>query len=419
MTDTRRDLRAPIALKIRYKSASVDEFAEQYAADISRGGVFIKTKTPLDVGTLLKFELQLADETGIVAGVGRVVWIRKLEDAYEDHPAGMGIKFVKMDGQSRSFVEELVEKRGEKGGRFEAGSADVTPEKGLSLSGDGAPDPEDRSDLRKTSELLASAIAEAGVGGETASEALAEGEKAYRKSQETLGDARAATEGAASPASPAPAKPSKAVPIAAAAGVLALLGGGAYFVFGGEPAPATHAAALEAEPAPVEAAPAVHEPDPEPELAAADEAAEEVVPEPEPEPVPPYRLTIVTEPAGAKVTVGDQEVISPAEIGYDERPKGMDVAVVLAGYRSHYQRIRPSAYVEGPDGNFTAKLEITLKPRAGGEAAEGDVAPARPAAAAPSEAAEAGEATAKPEPKAEPEAPKAPEPKPAAPAGDD
>ena len=37
MADTRKDKRAPISLKVRFKSATLDEFIEQYSGDISRG----------------------------------------------------------------------------------------------------------------------------------------------------------------------------------------------------------------------------------------------------------------------------------------------------------------------------------------------------------------------------------------------
>jgi uncharacterized protein (TIGR02266 family) len=386
MNETRRDHRAPIALKIRYKSASVDEFVEHYAADISRGGVFIKSKTPLDVGTLLKFELQLKDETELVAGVGRVVWIRKLEDAFEDHPAGMGIKFVKMDGQSRSFVEELVAKRGPSIGRFDEGSADVTPEKGLKIPpGEPAPvAPEDRSDLRNTSELLASAIAEAGVGGETASEALEQGEKAFRKSQEVTGkfsqSAATGSSGGAAITQGEAQKKGAALPLVATIVVLTLAGG-AYLVFGrggAEPQ-----ADVDGRPAPIEARPAAHVAEPEPAEPEVDEpeAAEPSPEEAAPEPARgAYRVIVTTDPSGAKVKIGDQEATSPAEVTFDEQPSTMDVGAMLPGYRPSYIRLRPSAYRE-VDGSFEARVTLTLKPKSSG-APEGDEqsdsAPAEP-----------------------------------------
>ena len=45
--DTRKDRRVKIvSLNVRYKSATVDEFIENHAHDVSRGGIFIKTGNP-------------------------------------------------------------------------------------------------------------------------------------------------------------------------------------------------------------------------------------------------------------------------------------------------------------------------------------------------------------------------------------
>ena len=71
--DTRKDKRAPVSLKVRFKSATLDEFMEQYAKDISRGGVFIKSKQPMPIGTLLKFEIQLKDKSPLIHSMDRVV----------------------------------------------------------------------------------------------------------------------------------------------------------------------------------------------------------------------------------------------------------------------------------------------------------------------------------------------------------
>ena len=41
--DTRKDRRVKIvSLNVRYKSATVDEFIDNHAHDVSKGGVFIK-----------------------------------------------------------------------------------------------------------------------------------------------------------------------------------------------------------------------------------------------------------------------------------------------------------------------------------------------------------------------------------------
>jgi len=109
--DTRRDKRTPIALKVRFKSATVSEFIDHYSSDISKGGIFIKSKSPMPVGTLLKFEFQLRDNSPLIQGVGRVVWKRDDDNARPDLPPGMGIKFIKMDERSRQIVNRIVSGR--------------------------------------------------------------------------------------------------------------------------------------------------------------------------------------------------------------------------------------------------------------------------------------------------------------------
>jgi uncharacterized protein (TIGR02266 family) len=108
MSDTRKDKRAPVSLKARFKSATVDEFIEHYCKDVSRGGIFIKSSQPMPVGTLLKFQFQLKDESQLIKGVGRVVWTRNEDRAGADRPAGMGIKFIKMDNESRVMVDRII-----------------------------------------------------------------------------------------------------------------------------------------------------------------------------------------------------------------------------------------------------------------------------------------------------------------------
>ena len=51
--------RTPVTLKIKFKSETLEQFIERYAVDVSQGGIFIRTKEPLAVGTQMKFEFQL------------------------------------------------------------------------------------------------------------------------------------------------------------------------------------------------------------------------------------------------------------------------------------------------------------------------------------------------------------------------
>jgi uncharacterized protein (TIGR02266 family) len=129
--DTRKDPRAKIvSLNVRYKSATVDEFIENHSHDVSKGGIFIKTSTPFPQGTLLKFEIRLAGDQAVIAGVGRVVWKREPSTAGAERPAGMGVKFIKIDENSRAVIDRLVNAKEDAGSAFTAELKDSIAPKG-------------------------------------------------------------------------------------------------------------------------------------------------------------------------------------------------------------------------------------------------------------------------------------------------
>src|ERR1700677_4048122 len=119
--DTRKDRRVKIvSLNVRYKSATVDEFIENHAHDVSRGGIYIKTGSPFPPGTLLKFEVRLASDQAVITGVGRVVWKRETANGTGERPAGMGVKFIKVDDSSKTVIDKLVNTRADAGKTYEA-----------------------------------------------------------------------------------------------------------------------------------------------------------------------------------------------------------------------------------------------------------------------------------------------------------
>ena len=125
--ETRKDPRAKVlSMTVRYKSATLDEFIEHHSHDISRGGMFIKTPAPFPGGTLLKFEVRIADEQKVIQGVGRVVWKRDASGASPDTPAGMGVKFIKLDDESKQLIDRLVAKRGASEGAYDAGERQIS-----------------------------------------------------------------------------------------------------------------------------------------------------------------------------------------------------------------------------------------------------------------------------------------------------
>lgn len=128
--ESRKDPRRKILnLTVRYKSATVAEFVEDYSYDISRGGLFIKTTKPFPTGTLLKFEVRIGEEQTVIDGVGRVAW-RRERTLGANKPAGMGIKFIRIADECVSLIQKAVDQHEGADGQFEEGAR----EQGVFLS---------------------------------------------------------------------------------------------------------------------------------------------------------------------------------------------------------------------------------------------------------------------------------------------
>jgi uncharacterized protein (TIGR02266 family) len=114
-------------MRIKLKYPDVDTFIQKYAVNISRGGIFIATKTPKPVGTLLRFEFLLANAEGtaVIRGEGQVQWTREYDATAPTKPHGMGVKFTKLDGESQAIVERALAYREAQGKRKGEESAPV------------------------------------------------------------------------------------------------------------------------------------------------------------------------------------------------------------------------------------------------------------------------------------------------------
>jgi molecular chaperone DnaK len=110
----KRDLpRVPIDLQVRLSFGSIDDFIERYAVNVSRGGVFVRTREQKPIGTEVNLDLQLEDGADAIRGKGIVVWTTVPSAPGEpDQGPGMGIKFTELDPESRALVDLIVATRG-------------------------------------------------------------------------------------------------------------------------------------------------------------------------------------------------------------------------------------------------------------------------------------------------------------------
>jgi uncharacterized protein (TIGR02266 family) len=121
-TGTRQAKRAPVTLKIKFKSATLDQFIERYSVDVSHGGIFIRTKDPLAVGTTLKFEFQLKDASPLIRGEGTVVWTREHDPSRTGVAPGMGVRFDRLPSESQQVLDKILTHKSAQGERKRAAS---------------------------------------------------------------------------------------------------------------------------------------------------------------------------------------------------------------------------------------------------------------------------------------------------------
>ena len=95
-------------VRINEEFAPVEAFINEYVADISSTGVFIKSKDPLPVGTKvnLKFSLIL-DELHVVEAAGEVV-------RHSLKPLGMGVAFRAVGPEAQRIIGRAIKERRER-----------------------------------------------------------------------------------------------------------------------------------------------------------------------------------------------------------------------------------------------------------------------------------------------------------------
>ena len=81
---------------------SYDAFINEYVTNISRTGVFIRSKTPLAVGTKVNLRFTvIMDDIETVEGLGEVVRVH-------DDPPGMGVVFTELSTYSKGLIDKLL-----------------------------------------------------------------------------------------------------------------------------------------------------------------------------------------------------------------------------------------------------------------------------------------------------------------------
>jgi uncharacterized protein (TIGR02266 family) len=128
VTREREQVRASVALTVRYAEPSDTRQLEGICLNLSRSGMFLGTRRPLPVGSLIKIECEMLDGRSHIRGVARVVWIRR-EAAGEQRPAGMGLRFLNLEAGAETLIDDLLA-RGDIGTAGRRGRSDPPSDTG-------------------------------------------------------------------------------------------------------------------------------------------------------------------------------------------------------------------------------------------------------------------------------------------------
>ena len=103
---SRASVRVPLALNVNFESRG--EVRKCLMTNLSAGGIFVATESPLPIGTPSNLRIRIERTGEEIELPGEVVSVGASADlAKEEH--GMGIRFVNLDEAQREQVHELCE----------------------------------------------------------------------------------------------------------------------------------------------------------------------------------------------------------------------------------------------------------------------------------------------------------------------
>lgn len=108
--DQEHEARREERVTINKEFESYDAFINEYVTNISRTGVFVRSKTPLPVGTKVNLQFTvIMDDIETIEGIGEVVRVH-------DDPPGMGVVFTELNAYSKGLIDKLLTNQGRRSG---------------------------------------------------------------------------------------------------------------------------------------------------------------------------------------------------------------------------------------------------------------------------------------------------------------
>jgi type IV pilus assembly protein PilZ len=105
-TGRRKDVRVKARLKVRFKDAK--SFISEYTHNISKGGLFVRTKKPCETGSTVEIVIVMPETGREISSLGEVIHAVTPDRATEARPAGMGIQINEINEEDRKHIEDFI-----------------------------------------------------------------------------------------------------------------------------------------------------------------------------------------------------------------------------------------------------------------------------------------------------------------------
>jgi len=102
--DRRKDERVEIKVRVEFEEKNCS-----FTKNLSKGGAFIQTPDPLELGDQFRLKLHMPDGREPIEVHCKVIWTNKYAKETLALPKGMGVKFFNLEPEAQKRIEEYIE----------------------------------------------------------------------------------------------------------------------------------------------------------------------------------------------------------------------------------------------------------------------------------------------------------------------
>ncbi len=113
-----------VRLQLRYPDEKT--FIQRFATNVTRGGIFLASRSPFPVGTVIGFEVSLMQNPALLAGTGKVAWVREFNPQEPQRAHGMGVQFLNVAPATRPMLDRLLAHKAASPLRTPSGGVPIT-----------------------------------------------------------------------------------------------------------------------------------------------------------------------------------------------------------------------------------------------------------------------------------------------------